>query len=56
MPVAHSICKSTDDEQKLGEIVIGLGSFTWYGPNRRKPHSWSWTRFAALMNSEAYGE
>lgn len=26
-----------DDARKLGEIVIGRGSFTWYGPNRRKP-------------------
>ena len=45
-----------DAERKLGEIVIGRGSFTWYGPNRRKPRVWNWTRFADIMNREAYGE
>jgi hypothetical protein len=44
------------DDRKLGTIEIGQGSFTWYGPNRRKPYSWSWTRFAELMNREAYDE
>lgn len=45
-----------DSERKLGEIVIGRGSFTWYGPNRRKPCVWNWTRFAEIMNREAYKE
>ena len=42
--------------KKLGTIEIGQGSFTWYGPNRRKPCFWNWTHFAELMNREAYDE
>lgn len=47
-----------DKEQMLGEITIGRGSFTWRGAKRRSfnEHSWNWTRFADLMNREAYGE
>lgn len=50
--------KIYDKEQKLGEITIGRGSFTWRGAKRRcsNEYSWSWTRFAELMNHEAYGE
>jgi hypothetical protein len=47
-----------DKDQLLGEITIGRGSFTWRGGRRRwfNEHSWSWTRFADLMNREAYDE
>jgi hypothetical protein len=45
-----------DSERKLGEITIGRGSFKWRGGNRRNYYLWSWTRFAELMNREAYGE
>jgi len=47
-----------DHEGKLGEIIIGRGSFTWRGAKRRwfNEYSWNWTRFAELMNREAYGE
>ncbi len=41
--------------EKLGTIVIGQGSFTWYGPNRRKPKWWNWTRFAEIMNPKRTG-
>ena len=47
-----------DKDQKLGEITIGRGSFTWRGAKRRSfnEYSWNWTRFADLMNREAYEE
>ncbi len=46
-----------DRDGKLGEMVIGHGSLTWWGARRQtKKRKWNWTRFAALMNSEAYGE
>lgn len=43
-------------KNKLGTIVIGRGSFKWIGPNRRNGRSWSWSRFAEMMDLEAYGE
>jgi hypothetical protein len=45
-----------ETNRKLGTIVIGRGSIAWSGASRRSPHRISWTRFAALMNYEAYGE
>jgi hypothetical protein len=43
-------------KSKLGTIVIGQGSFSWFGRNRRHEKEWSWTSFAKLMDQEAYGE
>ena len=46
-----------DRDGKLGEIVIGRGSITWRGARRHtNKRKWNWTRFAELMNREAYGE
>jgi hypothetical protein len=42
--------------KKLGTIEIGRGSFTWYGKNRRKWKSFSWTDFAKEMDKLCYGE
>jgi hypothetical protein len=42
--------------RKLGTLVIGRGSVTWSGHNRRYVKVWSWSRFTDLMNREAYGE
>ena len=39
---------------KLGEILIGRGSLTWYGGHRKTGYELSWTRFAQLMNAKAY--
>lgn len=41
---------------KLGTIVIGRGSFSWIGKNRKNPVWWSRTEFAKLMDREAYDE
>lgn len=38
------------DGEKLGELVVGRGSFFWYGRNRKKPQQITWSEFAALMN------
>ena len=37
------------EAEKIGTIVIGRGSLTWFGRNRRKSIELSWTRFAKLM-------
>jgi hypothetical protein len=42
--------------KKLGTIEIGQGSFTWWGFKRQKARPWNWTRFAKIMNREAYDE
>ena len=43
-------------KRKLGTIVIGRGSFSWRGSNRRNGYWWNWTLFAEIMNREAYKE
>ena len=40
--------------EKIGTIVIGRGSLTWFGRNRRRAIELNWTRFAKLMD-EQYG-
>lgn len=39
--------------KKLGEIIVGRGSFTWYGHKWKRPVEWSWHTFAELMKREA---
>jgi hypothetical protein len=41
--------------EKQGEIVLGRGSFIWYGANRKIRKKIGWPRFVALMNEFAYG-
>jgi hypothetical protein len=40
---------------KLGEITLGRGSLYWYGRYRQKRKRISWTRFADMMDTLAYG-
>ena len=42
------------DDEKIGTIIIGRGSITWFGRNRKTPIELSWSRFAELMD-ERYG-
>jgi hypothetical protein len=42
--------------EKLGHIILGRGSLTWFGANRQKSKRWSWGSFAKIMNEQAYGE
>lgn len=44
------------NEEKLGTIVIGRGSFTWYGKGRQKMKRFNWTQFAREMDKLSYGE
>lgn len=37
---------------KLGTLVLGRGSLTWYPRNAKKGVERSWTRFAAWMDDE----
>ena len=42
------------DQEKIGTLIIGRGSLTWFGRNRKTPIELSWSRFAQLMD-ERYG-
>jgi hypothetical protein len=42
--------------EKLGHIILGRGSLTWFGANRQKSKRWSWGAFAKMMNMHAYGD
>ena len=44
------------DGEKIGTIVLGRGSITWFGGKRKTGKEISWTRFAELMNAHCYGE
>jgi len=44
------------DKEKIGRIIIGRGSFAWYGRNRKKGRRFSWTRFAQLMDKAVYAQ
>ena len=38
------------DEEKIGTMIIGRGSVTWFGRNRKTPIEHNWTRFAQIMD------
>jgi hypothetical protein len=40
--------------EKIGTIVLGRGSLTWYGGKRQTGREFSWSRFAELMDEQAY--
>jgi hypothetical protein len=40
------------ENAKLGTLVIGRGSITWFGNNWRNGRRFSWSRFAHLMEEE----
>ncbi|HET9683458.1 MAG TPA: hypothetical protein VFP15_05100 [Gemmatimonadaceae bacterium] len=42
--------------EKIGELEIGRGGLYWWGGHRQKRKRLSWTRFAELMDSLAYGK
>jgi hypothetical protein len=42
--------------EKIGELEIGRGGLYWWGGKRHKRKRLSWTAFAELMDSLAYGE
>ena len=43
------------NEEKIGEIHLGRGSITWRGGKRKTGKTMSWSRFAHIMDVEAYG-
>jgi len=44
------------NEQKIGELVIGRGSLSWYGRRRQIKKRIDWSRFAEMMDKLAYGD
>jgi hypothetical protein len=42
------------DGEKIGRIVMGQGSVTWYGARRQKGWQFSWTEFAKIMDERCY--
>lgn len=44
------------DGEKIGTIIAGRGSLTWYGGKRKTGKEISWTKFAELMNEHCYEE
>ena len=38
------------DEEKIGTMIIGRGSLTWFGRSRKTPIELNWTRFAQVMD------
>jgi hypothetical protein len=38
------------EEEKIGTMIIGRGSVTWFGRNRKTPIELNWTRFAQIMD------
>lgn len=44
------------DKEKLGTIVIGRGSFTWYGKKKQIGKRFNWSTFAKKMDDLCYGE
>ncbi|TNJ34410.1 hypothetical protein [Arenimonas terrae] len=41
------------DGEKLGELVVGRGSFFWYARNSKKRQRITWSDFADLMDKHA---
>ena len=41
--------------EKIGQLEIGRGSLYWSGKRRHRSKRISWTRFAEMMDSLAYG-
>ena len=42
--------------EKIGQLEIGRGGLFWWGGRRQKSKRLSWTRFAEIMDTLAYGE
>jgi hypothetical protein len=41
------------DKEKLGTLVIGRGSLTWFGKNSKTGQRFPWSKFAAYMDRAA---
>ena len=41
------------DAEKLGRLVIGRGSLTWFGANWKRGRRFTWSTFAAVMDRPA---
>lgn len=39
------------DEERIGRLVIGRGSITWYGRKWKHGRKFPWSRFAEVMES-----
>jgi hypothetical protein len=39
------------EKEKLGTLIIGRGSMTWYGANWKNGRKFSWPVFAAKMDN-----
>ncbi len=44
------------ENEKMGRVVIGQGSFTWYGGKRKVGWTLTWSDFAKMMNERCYSE
>lgn len=44
------------DGEKIGTIVLGRGSLSWFGGKRQKGTRIAWSKFAELMNNHCYGD
>ena len=44
------------DEEKIGTIEIGRGSFMWWGGKRKKRRKISWSDFAELLDRYFYDQ
>ena len=44
------------DEEKIGTIEIGRGSFIWWGGKRKKRRKISWSDFAELLDRYFYDQ
>jgi hypothetical protein len=42
------------EREKIGTIILGRGSLTWYGKKRQHGKRLSWSRFAQLMDEHVY--
>jgi hypothetical protein len=41
--------------EKIGTIIAGRGSLTWFGGKRKTGCEISWSRFAEMMDEHCYG-
>ena len=43
------------NNEKIGRIVFGRGSLTWFGRSRHRGKRISWSEFAEMMDELSYG-
>jgi hypothetical protein len=43
------------DGEKLGTLIIGRGSISWFGKGRTKGRRIGWSKFAEMMDIYCYG-